>query len=234
MREVSGPEAVERVAVTDGRSERELRCDVLACGFGLVANLELPRLLGCETAGGGVVVDAAQRTSLPVVFAAGELTAIGGLSHALVTGTIAGLAAAGRPIAEKLARERERETAFAARLARAFALRDELRRLARPDTIVCRCEDVPLEAIDAAGFGAGAEGGAPGDDASRRAKLHSRAGMGACQGRVCGAALGFLRGAAPFTIRPPLVPAPISVLAEPVADPTAASRAAAPEKEEQP
>ena len=77
--------------------------------------------------------------------------------------------------------------------------------------------------------------GAPGSDASRRAKLHSRAGMGACQGRVCGAALGFLRGAAPFTIRPPLVPVPISVLAEPVdAVPAAASGAAAPEEEEEP
>jgi NADPH-dependent 2,4-dienoyl-CoA reductase/sulfur reductase-like enzyme len=212
--EAVGSEAVEGVVVTDGRSEREWRCDVLACGFGLVANLELPRLLGCETASGAVEVDAMQRTSLPAVFAAGELTAIGGLSHALVTGTIAGLAAAGRPITARLAREREREAAFAARIARAFAPRGELRRLARPDVVVCRCEDVTLEAVDSAGLGTEAGGGAPGDDASRRAKLHSRAGMGACQGRVCGAALGFLRGAAAFAIRPPLVPAPISVLAD--------------------
>ena len=250
VRETIGKDALEGVMVTDGRREHEWPCDVLACGFGLVANLELPRLLGCETADGAVVVDAAQRTSLPAVFAAGELTAIGGVSHALVTGSIAGLAAAGGPIDERLVRERQRETAFAARLARAFALRDELRRLARPDTVVCRCEDVPLEVVDEAGLAegrtaeeagetvggrAGARTRAPGSDASRRAKLHSRAGMGACQGRVCGAALGFLRGAAPFTIRPPLVPAPISVLAEPVdAVPTAASGAAAPEQEEQP
>ena len=47
----SATDALEGVMVTDGRREHEWPCDVLACGFGLVANLELPRLLGCETGG---------------------------------------------------------------------------------------------------------------------------------------------------------------------------------------
>jgi len=87
------------------------------------------------------------------------------------------------------------------RLARAFALRDELRSLPRPDTTVCRCEDVPLGRLAMAA-------------SAREAKLLTRAGMGACQGRVCGAALGFLRGFAPDRVRPPLVPVPVAVLAE--------------------
>lgn len=226
VREASGRNGIERAIVADGRGEREWECDVLACGFGLVANLELPRLLGCETADGQVVVDDAQRTSVPAVYAAGELTAIGGVEHALVTGAIAGLSAAGRPVPEGLRRQRERERAFAFRLARAFAPRAELRALARPATIVCRCEDVSLDAVDAAGAGPAAA------DAGRCVRLHTRAGMGACQGRVCGAALGFLRGAPAFTIRPPLVPTPMSVLAG--GDTDGAAPGAGPVQEEKP
>ncbi len=176
-------------------------CDVLACGFGLVPNLELPRLLGCETTADGVVVDASQRTSRDGVFATGELCRIAGVDHAMATGAIAGLAAAGRGTPPTLATRRAKETAFAGRLARAFALRDELLSLARPDTIVCRCEDVPLGRLGAAG-------------SAREAKLHTRAGMGACQGRVCGTALGHLRGFTPDSVRSPLAPVPVAVLAE--------------------
>ena len=55
----------------------------------------------------------------------------------------------------------------------------------------------------------------PGAEESLRcAKLHTRAGMGPCQGRVCGAALGFLFGWSADTIRPPLLPVPLSLLAQ--------------------
>ena len=135
------------------------------------------------------------------MFATGELCGIAGLDQALVTGAIAGLAAVGRGAPPTLATERARENGFAGRLARAFALREELLSLARPDTIVCRCEDVPLGRLATAG-------------SAREAKLHTRAGMGACQGRVCGTALGFLRGFAPDSVRSPLAPVPVSVLAE--------------------
>ncbi len=199
VREAVGREAVERAIVTDGRREWAWRCDVLACGFGLVPNLELPRLLGCETTGDAVVVDASQRTSVEGVFAAGETGGIAGVDRALTTGAIAGLAAAGRPVPRALARRRERESGFAARLLRSFALRDELKSLARPDTVVCRCEDVPLGRLAAAA-------------SAREAKLHTRAGMGPCQGRVCGAALSVLRGFPPDSVRPPLSPVPIEVL----------------------
>ena len=201
VREALGDEGVERVVLAGAQAGGQWECDVLACGFGLVPNLELPRLLGCETTAEGVVVDASQRTSRDGVFAAGELCGIAGVDHALATGAIAGLAATGRETPRTLATRRARETGFAGRLARAFALRDELLSLARPDTIVCRCEDVPLGRLAAAG-------------STREAKLHTRAGMGACQGRVCGAALGFLRGFAPDSVRPPLAPVPVAVLAE--------------------
>ena len=199
VQEARGKGAVDGVRVTDGRREWHWACDVLACGFGLVPSLELPRLLGCATSAGAVLVDAAQQTCVGGVFAAGEIVGIGGASQALATGAVAGLAAAGRAVPERLAARRAAEAGFAARLVRAFALRPELRDLARPETLVCRCEDVPLGHLAAMA-------------SAREAKLHTRAGMGACQGRVCGPALAVLRGFAPDTVRPPLVPVPAAIL----------------------
>ena len=209
VREAEGDGRVERVVTSDGR---RLECDVLACGFGLVPNLELARMLGCEATAERVVTDDALQTSVPRVFVAGELCGIGGAGQALVSGAIAGLAAAGARVPGALRRRLARERAFAARLSRAFALRDELRTLARPETIVCRCEDVTLARIG--DVTASSEQAAARRDRGRQVKLHTRAGMGACQGRVCGPALSFLFDCAADTIRPPLVPVPLALLAE--------------------
>jgi hypothetical protein len=98
-----------------------------------------------------------------------------------------------------LRRRRERERAFATRLAAAFALRDELKRLPEAQTVVCRCEDVSYGRLGAA-------------RTAREAKLVTRAGMGPCQSRVCGPALAFLFGWEPDSVRPPLQPVALSVL----------------------
>jgi len=195
-----GGSALEAVRVSDGHREWTWRCDVLACGFGLVPNLELARLVGCETDGEGLAIDEAQRTSVPGVLAAGELGEIGGAGHALATGAVAGLVAAGAPVTKPRRRARERERRFAASLAHAFELRDELRTLARPDTVVCRCEDVTVSEVEPC-------------RSAREAKLLTRAGMGPCQGRVCGPALAFLRGFSADSVRPPLEPVEAAILA---------------------
>jgi NADPH-dependent 2,4-dienoyl-CoA reductase/sulfur reductase-like enzyme len=196
-----GRERVERVTLTDGRKQWTTDCDWLACGFHLTPNLELPRLLGCRVADGYVAVDALRQSSAPGVFCIGELTGIGGLDKALLEGQIAGLAAAGRAAqAQALAGRLPRFLRFAERLDRAFALRPELRALCEPQTLVCRCEDVAYSAVK--------------DCASRReAKLHTRCGMGACQGRVCGAATEFLFGWENTGGRPPVFPTQVSTLA---------------------
>src|SRR4029079_9849661 len=75
----------------------------------------------------------------------------------------------------------------------------ELRRLARPDTLVCRCEDVAMSRCEGA-------------SSIREAKLATRAGMGPCQGRVCGPALRFLHGWPPDSARPPLSPTSLAAL----------------------
>lgn len=202
VRYVTGcwPIAAEPGAVTLRRGARTWTepCDFLACGFGLVPNTELCSLLGCGTA-----VDEFQQTATPGIYAAGEVTGIGGLDLSLVEGEIAGLAATGRHDATRaLFRRRARHRRFAAALARAFALRPELAALATGATIVCRCEDATLGAIRrCSGW--------------REAKLHTRCGMGPCQGRVCGPAIEHLLGWQSDSVRPPLFPARIRTLSEP-------------------
>lgn len=196
-----GSGRVERVILTDGRKQWMLACDWLACGFHLVPNLELPRLLGCNIADGYVSVDAYQQSSIPGVFCIGELTGIGGLEKATLEGEIAGCAVAGRDSHLRgLAPRLRGMKRFAQRLDEAFALRTELRTLAAPETLVCRCEDVPYAALKGCG-------------SWREAKLHTRCGMGACQGRICGAASEFLFDWKCDSVRPPVFPAAVSTVA---------------------
>jgi hypothetical protein len=48
----------------------------------------------------------------------------------------------------------------------------------------------------------------------RSAKLHTRCGMGPCQGRVCGGAAAFLFGWTQDSVRSPLSPCPLGSLAQ--------------------
>jgi NADPH-dependent 2,4-dienoyl-CoA reductase/sulfur reductase-like enzyme len=194
--EALGTERLEAVRMTNGHRTEEVTCRWLFCGFGLVPNVELGRALGCEGTPDGLYVDGAQRTSVEGIFAAGEVCGVSGVDAALAEGTIAGLFAAeawnpasseGRRLLKVRAQARRMGTHMEA----LFALRPELRSLPRPDTIVCRCEDVPFGAID------------PAWDA-RETKLCTRAGMGPCQGRVCGPSLIYQFGHRPDSVRLPL------------------------------
>lgn len=201
-----GEGRVQSARLLHAGRETEITCDRVACGFGLVPNTELGQLLGCAltpAAGGAqaLAVDGLQATSVAGVYAAGECTGVGGSERALAQGRIAGLAAIGNSAAARgHGPERAHWQAFADQLQRHFILSPALKALARPDTLVCRCEDVAQAAL--AGCGGWTE-----------AKLHTRCGMGACQGRVCGAAAHFLFGWTPPAPRPPLSPARIATLA---------------------
>ena len=198
--EAHGEEKLEGVTLMRGAKRWRVTCDYLACGFHLVPNVELAELLGCEVESGNVKVDAFQQTTVPNVYSAGETTGIGGLDLSLVEGEIAGLAAAGKPdAARELFPVRVKQRKFADLLNRTFALRDELKHLSTPQTIVCRCEDVTLERLRV-------------HDSWRAAKLQTRCGMGPCQGRVCGGAVEFLFGWRATSVRPPMLPVRISSL----------------------
>ncbi|WHZ19810.1 MAG: putative oxidoreductase [Rhodanobacteraceae bacterium] len=203
-----GDGVLREIEVEGPRGRARIACDQLAVGYGLVPNVELARMLGCrlepEGAHARVAVDSEQRSSIANVFATGEACGIGGRDAALIEGAIAGLAASGATAGiASLQRQRVHARAFAAHLREHFALGARVRALAQPDTWVCRCEDVPLRALD--GFG----------DA-RAAKLATRCGMGACQGRICGAALAELGRFPAGNPRPPLFPARLDTLASPI------------------
>lgn len=198
---VRGNARVEAAVVRTRRGDEEIACDRVAVGYGLVPNITLAQALGCETTHAGIVVNPDQRTSVAGIYAAGECTGIGGMELSRAEGALAAFAALGiddgRTFAHNRARARWRR--FAARLDRAFALTD--RALARPPdaTIFCRCEDVTFGAVAA-------------HSSWRDAKLHTRCGMGACQGRVCGAAALACFGWDSGVARPPFSPARIETL----------------------
>ena len=202
-----GKDVLESVTISRHGKLVTIPCDYLACGFHLVPNTELASLLGCPLRGGYVQVDDFQQTTVPRVLCAGEPTGIGGVELAIVEGQIAGLAAIGRnDSARELFAERKKLRKFAGALATTFQLRPELRQLPSPETIVCRCEDVPLSRLRT-------------QPSWRAAKLQTRCGMGPCQGRICGPATEFLFNWNPDSVRPPVFPARVESLATATASP---------------
>ncbi|MCJ0869029.1 NAD(P)/FAD-dependent oxidoreductase [Streptomyces sp. AP-93] len=224
--EAHGGDRVE--AVTVARLDRDWRpvpgtarripCDAVAVGHGLVPQLELATGLGCATrpspdATVALELDAEQRTSVPGVWSAGETGGIGGAQLALVEGEVAAHSVAGRPVPARLVRTRTRLRAFAAAMAGAHRPGPGWTGWLREDTDVCRCEEVPAGRIREAVEDLGARD-------ARTVKLLTRAGMGWCQGRMCGPAVAALAGTEPAPDRRPLsCPVPLRHLAALPAEP---------------
>lgn len=195
-----GADLVRNATLTDGRNTWTEDCDLLACSFNLVPNVELPLALNCELHNGFVWVDKNQRTSVKNILCAGEPTGIGGVDCALIEGQIAGHAASGKlEDVNDLLKARDSWHRFRSDMAATFALRNELKSLAGEDTLLCRCEDVALGRVRQF-------------DNWRAAKLQTRCGMGACQGRQCGAAAKVIFGWGMESVRPPVLPARVSSL----------------------
>lgn len=203
---------------------RRIPCDALAVGHGLVPQLELATGLGCATRPGpdgttALVLDAEQRTSVPGIWSAGETGGIGGAGLALTEGELAAhsVAAALRPQrpapdggarVARLVRRRARLRAFADAMAAAHRPGEGWTGWLRDDAVVCRCEEVPAGPIREAVGDLGARD-------ARTVKLLTRAGMGWCQGRMCGPAVAALAGQEPAADRRPLsCPVPLRHLAE--------------------
>ncbi|OKK04687.1 oxidase [Streptomyces sp. CB03234] len=217
-----GTTRVEAVTVTrldaDWRpvpgTGRRVPCDALAVGHGLVPQLELATGLGCATRRApdgtpALDVDAQQRTSVPGIWAAGETCGIGGAELAHVEGEIAALSIGGHRPPGTLLRSRARLRAFADAMAAAHRPGPGWTDWLDGATEVCRCEEVTADRIRRAVTDLGARD-------ARTVKLLTRAGMGWCQGRVCGPAVARLAGQDPAPDRRPLsCPVPLSRLAQP-------------------
>lgn len=195
--EIRGAEGVRAVEVSRidadgavvGGSARVLEdIDVVGLGWGFVPQAELLVQTGAETRldrDGSLVgvVDGSQESSIPGLFLAGEITGITGVAGAVAEGRIAGRAAAGMGTARRRdAAAGARHRAFARAMHHAHPVPGRWEDWMREKTVVCRCEEVTYEEVTTAR-----------DDLSlsdpRSLKGSTRAGMGRCQGRICGFAM---------------------------------------------
>jgi NADPH-dependent 2,4-dienoyl-CoA reductase/sulfur reductase-like enzyme len=216
---------VDRSGALIAGSEQTHAARCLAIGQGFVANTELAQLAGCDLVhnaglGGWVVrVNEDLQTSVAGVFAAGEVTAVGGAEKSLTEGLLAGHAIlthmgllkpdeeAGEIAALKRARRRQLTFArwfnaqYHASPERLAALYGGL----ADEVPVCRCEQVSLGELRRAV--------AEGFTTPAGAKKASRCGMGICQGSTCKTilldALTALTGRPPSLIPPPSVRIPV-------------------------
>ena len=161
------------------------------------------------------------QTSLTGVYVAGDGAGIGGKDVAQWEGRLAALSVArqlGRPAAgERVATVRGSwpvSGASAAVLACSLPPR-MLGDLLTDDTVLCRCEEITVGEIRRAV--------AEGATTLNAVRMVTRAGMGRCQGRMCGGPVLELlarelgqpaEGLGQVTPRPPVVPVPLEGLAE--------------------
>jgi NADPH-dependent 2,4-dienoyl-CoA reductase/sulfur reductase-like enzyme len=214
---------------TAGGGERMESCDVLLLHQGVVPNVNLAMSVGIEHHWDDVqlcwspVLDGDFATSIDGIAIAGDGAGIAGAGAARERGRIAAFAAVQALRPDAAARLAGGEDAARQALAREERGRRFLDLLYRPasqfrvpsgDTIVCRCEEVTAQQIvDTAALGC---------SGPNQMKSFLRAGMGPCQGRLCGLTVTELmaqaRGVPPqeigyYRLRPPVKPITLAELA---------------------
>jgi NADPH-dependent 2,4-dienoyl-CoA reductase/sulfur reductase-like enzyme len=191
---IEGEGTVERIRWRDAKGrERRVECDAVALGWGLKPEAQLADLAGIpfefdgRQHGWAPRRDAAGRSPVPGLYLAGDGSGIGGADVAELGGQRTALAllqdAGHRVETAALDARLARLARFRAALERAFPFPGHLAANLPDDAVFCRCEN--LTAGELRATTAGPALGAP---ELNRAKAISRAGMGRCQGRVCGAA----------------------------------------------
>lgn len=200
-------------------TRRTVEVDAVCVSYGFSPNVGIAAALGCEldeAVGPGVRVDVRQATSIPSVYAAGEVTGVAGAEVAALEGEIAGAAAAqgrghavDRAAVRRQVRRRDRGQRFAAALQRATRLRTGWIDWLDDTTIVCRCEEIRYGQVSDAITNTGARD-------VRSVKLTTRCGMGWCQAAVCGPTVVDLVTAATGAVPPDAHGLSARAIAEPV------------------
>jgi NADP-dependent aldehyde dehydrogenase len=172
-------------------TSREVEADLVAFGWGFTPSLELPLAVGAKTRldiDGSLVVavDEHQRTGVPRVRAAGEATGVGGAALARLEGELAARSLVAetfrQPLRAHALRRRIRHSrTFAQAMHAAYPVPANWTQWLTDDTLVCRCEEVPVAAVRNAVDDLGATD-------PRTVRSLTRVGMGWCQGRICASA----------------------------------------------
>jgi NADPH-dependent 2,4-dienoyl-CoA reductase/sulfur reductase-like enzyme len=222
---IQGEDCCRSVRFVSNGQQKQIDTSLVALHHGVIPNPQVPRLLDCAHEWDSRQHCFAPKTdnnfesSLENVFIAGDAAGIGGAAAAALRGEIVAQA-----LIERFAGKRQlpKENARSS-LRREAALRPFLDTLYAPEqtaasiqdeTVVCRCEEITAGAVRRA-----ASRGATGPS---QVKAFLRAGMGPCQGRMCGNTItaliadalerhpnevGYVR------IRPPLKPLTVAELA---------------------
>lgn len=216
------------IGPVDGSRSEIVPADTLCLGHGFMPGIQLSRLAGCEhqyrpdQAAYVPVRDEWLATTLAGLFVAGDGAGIGGKDVAQLEGQLAALGAArhmGRqPTPDHVSevrRDLARQRRFSAVLDALFPRSAHLGNLLTDDTILCRCEEVTVgevrRALD------------EGADTVSAIRMVTRAGMGRCQGRMCGHPVAELLArhldqpvetVGQATPRPPVVPIPLQGILE--------------------
>jgi bacterioferritin-associated ferredoxin len=190
---VEGAHHVEAVMWEDRRGRRHrVACDAVGVSFGLRSEAQGADLAGCRFVFDPVTRQwqpersAEGRSSQPHVYLAGDGSGIGGADVAELQGertALTLLADLGRPRdfarEARLDRQLARQAGFRAALEAAYPYPHHLVESIADDEIVCRCEGITAGAIRRTATERDAR-------EMNRLKALTRAGMGRCQGRVCG------------------------------------------------
>ena len=223
---IEGEMEANAVTFSSGGHHHRIETAHVALHQGVVPNQQITRLMNCQHQFDDSqraflpVVDANFETSVADVFVAGDGAGIGGAKSAAMRGRLVAMRIAekaGKPLAgnrNKVRSDLSKDAAVRPLLEALYAPSADI--LSPSDaTMVCRCEEITAGQIREA-----VALGAPGPN---QVKSFLRAGMGPCQGRMCGLAVSEIiasaRGESPSTIdyyriRPPLKPLLLLELAD--------------------
>ncbi len=190
---VEGDHQVEALAWEDARGRRHrVLCDAVGASFGLRSEAQAADLAGCRFVFEPVTRQwqpersPEGRSSHPRVYLAGDGSGIGGADVAELQGertALTVLADLGRPRdvgrEARLDRLLRGQAGFRAALEAAYPYPHHLVDKIADDEIVCRCEGITAGTLRRAATERDAH-------EMNRLKALTRAGMGRCQGRVCG------------------------------------------------
>jgi NADPH-dependent 2,4-dienoyl-CoA reductase/sulfur reductase-like enzyme len=226
---IEGTDAVSGIAFRSGHANHRIAARIVALHEGVVPAQQMARSIGCAFAWDAVqrcfapVLDAWGCSSVDGVLIAGDAGGIGGARVAEHAGRLAAFEALRRlgridaarrdALAAEDRRARQAHLAVRRFIDVLYAPRDEVLRPA-DDVVVCRCEEIAAGAVRDV-----VRQGCLGPN---QAKAFLRAGMGPCQGRVCGPVVTELiadaRGVGPgevgyYRVRAPLKPVTVGELA---------------------
>ncbi|WP_234729308.1 FAD/NAD(P)-dependent oxidoreductase [Acidocella facilis] len=227
---IEGESKAQALSFTAAGQRHRLETQLIALHEGVIPHQQMTRAIGCAHEWNAVqhcfqpVLDEWGQSSVDNILVAGDAGGIGGALVAETAGHLAALAALYRlgrisaaardAQATPLLGARRKQLALRPFLDALYAPRQEI--LTPPDEVmICRCEEVTAGMVrDAARQGA---------QGPNQVKSFLRAGMGPCQGRVCGPLVNFILakelGQTPeatgyYRIRPPLKPITIGELAD--------------------